>query len=228
MTQMIKTTLKLALLLVASSLQAQPTEWYEFEMDGALAEFPTEDVQVMDTTLGSIRTKQMYTEYNQAAMLLQVLPAQQSLITTGLSSLPETEEEVSEFYDGIIRGVEKASGAKVSSKKPSTLGNLKGYEVIYSKDGQDYMDSRFFLAGDNVVMANIFNSGVLEDDVRKHFLASMEIEGLDLELVETAQGEEVSSARRLGRKVGKWVFRILILGLVYFLVNRFRNRKKVE
>lgn len=157
-TSEIKLKIILGLLLIPFSLIGQEINWYEFQLENIKIDFPTEEVYQLDTIVKGVRLNQLYTQIGNSTLIIQKLPAESSTKDKDLSSLPYNYESLIEYYEGVIDGAKNSSKAEKAKKEEIKLGELIGYKsIIYNDIEKPIMESRTFLAGNDLIMLSIYN-----------------------------------------------------------------------
>ncbi|MCK0158950.1 hypothetical protein MWU65_17315 [Cellulophaga sp. F20128] len=215
----IKLKIILGLLLIPFSLIGQEANWFVFQLENIKIDFPTEEVYQLDTIVKGVRINQLYTQIGISTLIIQKLPAESSTKDKDLSSLPYNYESLIEYYEGVIDGVKNSSKAE---KEEIKLGELIGYKsIIYNDIEKPIMESRTFLAGNDLIMLSIYNPAKELNDIKETFFSSVNLDGLDS--LEQYTGK--SKAYRQGYVFGKLFF-YAILGIgIFFLIRKLRKKK---
>lgn len=218
----IKLKIILGLLLIPFTLIGQETNWYEFELENIKIDFPTEEVYQLDTIVKGVRLNQLYTQIGNSTLIIQKLPAESSTKDKNLSSLPYNYESLIEYYEGVIDGAKESSKAEKTKKEEIKLGELIGYKsIIYTDIEKPVIESRTFLAGNDLIMLSIYNPEKELNDIKEAFFSSVNLDGLD----SLKQYTGKSKAYRQGYVFGKLFF-YAILGIgIFFLIRTLRKKK---
>jgi len=219
----IKLKIILGLLLIPISIIGQNSNWNEFELEGVKVDFPTEEVYQADTIIRNVRLNQLYTKIGNSTLIIQKLPAESSTKDKILSSLPYDYDSLIKYYDGIIDGVKSRSKTKKAKKKEIKLGELIGYKsIVYNDIEKPLIESRTFLAGNDLIMLSIYNPVKELNNINETFFSSVNLDGLDS--LEQYTGK--SKAYRQGYMFGKLFF-YLILGVgLFFIIRIFFKKNK--
>ena len=203
-------------------LTGQESKWYEFELENVKIDFPTEEVYQLDTIVKGIRLNQLYATIGNSTLILQKLPAVSSSKDMNLSSLPNNYESLLEYYNGVIDGVKQSAKAEKVKKEKINLGELIGYEsVIYNNIEKPLIESRIFLAGNDLVMVSVHNPEIEINNTKNTFFNSLNLNNLDS--LEQYSGK--SKAYRLGYLFGN-IFLYALLGVgIFFLIRTIRKKK---
>ncbi|NVK52350.1 MAG: hypothetical protein HWD85_05400 [Flavobacteriaceae bacterium] len=221
--QKIKFKIILGLILIPINLIGQNSKWHEFDLQNIKVDFPTEEVFQLDTILKGIRINQLYSQIGNSTLIVQKLPAESNTINKNLSSLPYDYESLIKYYEGVIEGVRKSSKAKEVIKEEIKIKELIGYKsIIYNKIEEPIMESRIFLAGNDLIMISIYNPTKELNDIKATFFNSMKLGSLDS--LEQYTGK--SKAYKQGYIFGKIFFYIIAFSAGIFFLIRTLKRKK--
>jgi hypothetical protein len=221
-TTQIKFTIILGFILTPLSLIGQDYNWYEYELENVKIEFPTEEVYQLDTVINGLRLNQLYAQIDNSTFIIQKLLAENGISDKNLSSLPHNYQSLIEYYEGVIEGVKKRNQAENVQNDEIKIGDLIGFKsLIFNEIENPFVESRIFLAGDDLIMLSVYNPDSRLAAVNDEFLNSVNLE--DLDSLEQYSGQ--SSEYKFGYLLGKFsIYALMGIGL-FFVVKSFRKKK---
>ena len=212
----------LLIFLLPTHLIGQEIQWYEYELENILVEFPSEDVFQLDTIINGTRVNQIYTEIEGSILMCQKLPAENKSTDDVPSNQPHDYESLIDYYDGVVEGLKNSLKAQNVDTKEIKFGELIGYNaILYNNAENPFFESNIFLVENSVIVISIYNPSSSIEDIKKTFFNSLNLDNLE----SINQYTEKSNAYRVGYIFGQLAVYIII-GIGLFLVLRaFRRRK---
>ena len=217
MKQLITILFFLLLSAAASSIAAQPLQWQKITVgDSVTADFPeAPKKREMEGRLGPV---EVYTVNDGAALYVV-------MVQKGAMAEESGDDEIAEFYGGIMRGL----GGKILSKKTFILNGFPGVEVQFSTPDKPQLPAvkflRSVLVNGTAYTQQFWTSTAQESSTaegRRHFFASLQPKVRPVARV--AAGTRANSqAYKLGKLLGSLAVYGAVIWGGFVLLRRLRK-----
>jgi len=204
----------------AGYVAAQPPQWQKITVgDSVTAAFPgPPKKRELEGRLGPVAVYAL----NDGAALYMVM------VQKGALAEESGDDEIAEFYDGIMRGL----GGKILSKKPFLLNGFPGVEVQFSTPDKPQLPAvkflRAVLVNGTAYTQQFWTSTAQESntaDGRRHFFASLQPKIRPVARV--AAGTRANSqAYKLGKLLGSLAVYGAVIWGGFALLRRRKSPEK--